>query len=88
MARMAGSVCSKCPGMPRMPSCVCGLEPSSESETAFTPDDAIRAIDSGVSIGVTDGDRQTGTPSSVAWATSSKTSSRRRQSPPVSTRIG
>ena len=88
MARMAGSDSAKWPGMPRMPSCVAGDAPSSESETALTPEVAIRVIASGVSIGVTDGDRHTGTPFSLACATRSKTSSRSRQSPPVSTRIG
>ena len=87
-ARIAGIVWSKWPGMPRTPSCVAGVAPSRLSETAFTPASTIRAIASGVSIGVTDGDIATGMPSESAYATMSKTSERSRQSPPVSTRIG
>ena len=64
------------------------VAPSRLSETAFTPALTIRAIASGVSIGVTDGDIATGTPSESAYATISNTSDRSRQSPPVRTRIG
>ena len=61
IARIAGRVSSKCPGMPRMPSCVCGARPvERERDGLDARTTAIRAIDSGVSIGVTDGDRQTG----------------------------
>ena len=74
--------------MPRTPSWVAALAPSRLTDTARTPLAAIRPIIAGVSSGVTDGDRQTGTPCATAYSTRSNRSGRSRQSPPVSTRIG
>ena len=52
--------------MPRTPSCVGAHAPSRLIETARAPQAAIRLIMAGVSRGVTDGDRQTGTPTDIA----------------------
>ena len=65
-SRMAWTVCPKWPGMPRTPSWVAAQAPSRLTDTARAPQAAIRSIMAGVSSGVTDGDRQTGTPSEVA----------------------
>ena len=86
--RMACTVWSKCPAMPRTPSCVAAHAPSRLIDTALAPQPAIRLIMAGVSRGVTEGDTQTGTPTHVAYLTRSNRSGRSRQSPPVSTRIG
>ncbi len=87
-ARMAGMVSSKCPGMPRTPSWVSGRHPSRLIETALIPESTILAMVSGVSWGVTDGERAVGMPRARDAATRSQMSGRSRQSPPVSTRIG
>ncbi len=78
----------KCPAIPRTPSWVAAHAPSRLTDTARAPERAIRLIMAGVSRGVTEGDRQTGTPADVAYLTRSNRSGRSRQSPPVRTRIG
>jgi len=87
-SRITAVVAAKCPGMARTPSWVPALAPSRLTDTALTPDAAMRLIIPASSSGVTDGDRHTGTPSDVAYRIRSNKSGRSRQSPPVSTRIG
>ena len=65
-APIAATVASKWPGTPRTSSCVAARAPSRLTDTALAPDAAMRPIICSSSRGVTDGDRQTGTPTDAA----------------------